>query len=146
MFKGIKLLKNITGLFLLFETLHLINFIHGGVQGAAIGAIAMTIYIGSRAVYADETFMRRHWAYIAYMLVIEVALGLNGIVPNIVYIGALFALLLMSLTGLMCIDAPSIRKHLTEMDYTLKNACYNLIAALTIAIADVAIDPLLSVM
>lgn len=138
--KGIKIYYSAATFMLLMQMLKLTNFIKS-VEFASWIGIFMTIGITIKMVVFDKKLRDvKYWLLIIWILVQEIAVGLDQLLPVIDYNIVVSCGMLLSMCVLYCLDAHSIRKQMDEDAYVLKNAIWLLTITYAAAVTDFSIE------
>ena len=140
-FKGIKLYYYIAEFVLIVQILKLANFLHS-ISMLIIVSIILTIGLSIKLVVFDKKLSdTKCWLFIAYMIILEAILGLDGILKEPYYYNAAILSALTAGVGLQfMLDAPSIRKQMDEDTYVLKGTCSLLMLAIVAAVIEIVLD------
>ena len=121
-FKGFKIYYAIAEMLLLMQLFKIANFAHS-MEGAAIGAVVLTIACTGRFAVRDKLFTTPiHWILVALMLVMQIVIGLDRILDPVYYNLLISFCGALGVLSLFILDTPSIRKRMDENAYILKGA------------------------
>lgn len=136
-FKGIRMYLYVAMIVLIFQILKLVNYVHS-MEACAFVALFITICLTLKLTIYDQKLRDiKYWLFIVQLLVQEVILGLDQIIAVTCYNIMLMCMLIMSVSIYICFDAPSVRRHMDDDAYVLKNACSIQTLAITIAVIDI---------
>lgn len=139
-FKGIRAYYFIVMLVLIMQMLKLTNFVKS-MEGEMFVALVLTIGLTIKLVIFDKKFREaKYWLLLVFMIVQEVIIGLDQLLPVMEYNLAVSIMLAVSICILYYFDAPSIRKQMDEDAYLLKNICCMYALTYSIAICDILLD------
>lgn len=136
-FKGIRAYYFIVMMVLVSQMFKLIGFIKS-MEGEAILAVVLTIGLTIKLVVFDKKFRdAKYWLLLGLMFVQEIIIGLDRLLPVREYNLAVSLMLAGSICILYYFDAPSIRKHMDDDAYILKNTCSMYALTYSIAVCDI---------
>jgi hypothetical protein len=138
-FKGIKAYYSAASLLLLMQMLKMTHFVKSVELASWIG-VFFAVGITIKMIFFDKKLREaKYWLFIIWMLIQEVAIGLDQILPIMDYNTVVVCGLLLSMVILYCVDAPSIRKHMDEDAYVLKNTIWLLTVTYAAAVTEILI-------
>lgn len=133
-FKGVRAYLSVTALILLMQMFKLTRFVHSMTLASCI-TIFLTIGLTVKLVLFDKKFRdAKYWLLLALLFVQEIVIGLDSFLSPIDYDLANICVLGLSIIALYSMDASSVRKHMDDDAYMLKNASWMLTIAYIVAI------------
>lgn len=136
-FKGIRAYYFIVMMVVLTQMFKVIGFIKS-MEGEAILAVVLTIGLTIKLVVFDKKFRdAKYWLLFGFMLVQEIIIGLDRLLPDKEYSLTVSLMLAGSICILYYFDAPSVRKHMDDDAYILKNTCSMYAFTYSIAVCDI---------
>ena len=117
----------------LLKLFHIVPYVEAG----AICAIVLTILFSIRYLWIENKEQKKigYWLFVTYLLVLEIIIGLDRILPEMVYNLTVTAALGIGGAINFCLDSPSVHKKLDDTEIILKNTATLLMIALLIELA-----------
>ena len=139
-FKGIRVFNAISSTVLIMQMFKLTHFA-SSVDVASFVTFFLTIGTAVKLVVFDGILKgAKYWLLIGFMILQEVVIGLDKYLSLQVYNLSVVCMLIISMGILYFFDAPSVRKHMDEDAFVLKNACFILAITYGIAVVEIVLD------
>ena len=139
-YKGIRVFYAIADSVLLMQMFKITNFA-SSVDVASFVAFFLTIGTAVKLVVFDGMLKgAKYWLLIGFMILQEVVIGIDKHLSLQVYNLSVVCMLIISMGILYSLDMPSVRKHMDEDAYVLKNACSILAITYGIAAVEIVLD------
>ena len=139
-YKGIRVFYLISSSVLLMQMFKLTNFA-SSVDVASFVAFFLTIGTAVKLMVFDGMLKGvKYWLLIVFMMLQEVVIGIDEYLSLQVYNLSVVCMLIISMAILYSFDAPSVRKHMDEDAYVLKNSCSILAITYGIAVVEIVLE------
>ena len=137
--KGIKAYTSTAVMVLLMQMCKLAKIVNS-MELIAIIAVAMTVGLTIKLMIFDKKLREaKYWPLLIWILIQEIAIGLDQVLPMMEYNIVVSCGLLISMLILYGFDAPSIRKHMDDDAYVLKSTTWLLTITYAAAVTDILV-------